>query len=379
MSKIKEEKEEKEESINLLGNFLKSNKEDHYNFEDDTDYKISSGSLQFDLQLGGGFGPGLHRFTGMNEGGKTSEALEVMKNFLITNRNSKGVYIKAEGRLSPEMRKRSGIRFVFKAEDWLDGTCFVFESNIYETCVDLMRKLIVENKEKVKYCFALDSVDGLLPRNDIDKGFEDSAKIAGGAVIAGAFMKKMSIALAKRGHMAIFISQVRADIKLDPYSKAPVRQTTATGGNALLHFANWIIEFEPRFNKDIILQNPSVKKMDAQTNPPIGHFAQVTIKKSPNEKTNTKVSYPIRYGRSGGNSIWIEKEVVDLLYAWEFVKKSGSWYKTTEEFKELLAENKLEFPDSLQGETNVFKTIEDDARLSAFLVSYFKNAIGELS
>ena len=29
--------------------------------------------------------------------------------------------------------------------------------------------------------------------------------------------------------MAIFISQVRADIKLDPYTKAPVRQTTATG------------------------------------------------------------------------------------------------------------------------------------------------------
>lgn len=379
MSKTKAKQEDKEESINLLGNFLKTNKEDHYNFEDDTDYKISSGSLQFDLQLGGGFGPGLHRFTGMNEGGKTSEALEVMKNFLITNRNSKGVYIKAEGRLSPEMRKRSGIRFVFKAEDWLDGTCFVFESNIYETCVDLMRKLIVENKEKVKYCFVLDSVDGLMPKNDIDKGFEDSAKIAGGAVIAGAFMKKMSIALAKRGHMAIFISQVRADIKLDPYSKAPVRQTTATGGNALLHFANWIIEFEPRFNKDIILQNPSIKKMDAQTNPSIGHFAQVTVKKSPNEKTNAKISYPIRYGRSGGNSIWIEKEVVDLLYAWEFVKKSGSWYKTTEEFKELLAENKLEFPESLQGETNVFKTIEDDARLSAFLVSYFKNAIGELS
>jgi len=379
MSKTKAKQENKGESINLLGNFLKTNKEDHYNFEDDTDYKISSGSLQFDLQLGGGFGPGLHRFTGMNEGGKTSEALEVMKNFLITNRNSKGVYIKAEGRLSPEMRERSGIRFVFKAEDWLDGTCFVFESNIYETCVDLMRKLIVENEEKVKYCFTLDSVDGLVTKNDIDKGFEDSAKIAGGAVIAGAFMKKMSIALAKRGHMAIFISQVRADIKLDPYSKAPVRQTTATGGNALLHFANWIIEFEPRFNKDIILQNPSVKKMDAQTNPSIGHFAQVTVKKSTNEKTNTKISYPIRYGRSGGNSIWIEKEVVDLLYAWEFVKKSGSWYKTTEEFKELLAENNLEFPDSLQGEPNVFKTIEDDARLSAFLVSYFKNAIGELS
>ena len=57
----------------LLGNFLKSNKSDHYNFEKECDYKVSSGSLQFDLCMNGGFGPGLHRFTGVNEGGKTSD------------------------------------------------------------------------------------------------------------------------------------------------------------------------------------------------------------------------------------------------------------------------------------------------------------------
>ena len=62
--------------------YLNDHKNDHYNFEEEIDYKVSSGSLQFDLQLGGGFGPGLHRFVGMNEGGKTSESLEVMRNFL---------------------------------------------------------------------------------------------------------------------------------------------------------------------------------------------------------------------------------------------------------------------------------------------------------
>ena len=65
-----------------LKSFLKENEEHHYNYEDDIDYKISSGSLTVDFQLEGGFGPGLHRFTGMNEGGKTSEALEVMRNFM---------------------------------------------------------------------------------------------------------------------------------------------------------------------------------------------------------------------------------------------------------------------------------------------------------
>jgi RecA/RadA recombinase len=249
-------------SSEVLSTFLKNNKEDHYNFEDDFEYKVSSGSLQLDIQLGGGFGPGLHRFCGINEGGKTSAALEVMKNFLLTVPNAKGFYIKAEGRLSNEMKERSGVPFTIKAEDWNVGTCFVFESNIYETVVDAMRNLVANNEEGIKYYFLLDAVDGLITKGDLDKTFEDSNKVAGGAVIAANFMKRMSIALAKRGHMAVFVSQVRADIKLDPYTKAPIRQTSATGGNALLHFANWILEFEPRFNGDLILQDANNKKID---------------------------------------------------------------------------------------------------------------------
>ena len=119
--------------------------------------------------------------------------------------------------------------------------------------------------------------------------------------------------------------------------------------------------------------------MDSQKNPAIGHFASVTVKKSPNEKTNTRIIYPIRYGRSDGTSIWIEKEIVDLLFAWEFLVKKGSWIKATEEFLEIMAENKLEFPEKIQGENNVFKAIESSEELSDFLVDYFKKAIGELT
>ena len=161
MSK-KAKEEQKEDGISsksILGDFLKSNKEDHYNFEESVNYKVSTGSLNLDMQTGGGLGPGLHRFVGFTEGGKTSASLEVMRNFLNTVPNSKGFYIKAEGRLSPEMQKRSGVKFVFDASEWEDGTCFVFESNIYETVVDAMRKLVVNNDEKNKYMFIVDSVD----------------------------------------------------------------------------------------------------------------------------------------------------------------------------------------------------------------------------
>ena len=82
----------KEEAVESSGpsasdrllSFLKDNKEDHYNFEDEVYYKVSTGSLNLDIATSGGLCPGLHRFIGMNEGGKTSEALEVTKNFLKT-------------------------------------------------------------------------------------------------------------------------------------------------------------------------------------------------------------------------------------------------------------------------------------------------------
>jgi len=358
----------------ILGNFLKSNKSDHYNFEEEFDYKVSSGSLQFDLCMNGGFGPGLHRFTGLTEGGKTSEALEVMNNFLTSMEKPRGLYIKAEGRLSKEVRERSGVKFVWSADEWVDGTCFVLETNIYETAMTCIKQLIDDEKNKQKYCFILDSVDGLIAKNDASKGFDEFAKIAAGASIASTWCKQTSIALGKRGHMAIFISQVRSEMR-DQYSKEPPRQSVATGGYALQHYANTVIQFQPRYKSDLILQNPSIKTIDEKKNPIVGHFAKVLICKSPNEKSNISLTYPVRYNRSGGNSIWIEKEIVDLLYAWEFVEKKGAWIKPTEDFKELLKENKLEFPDQIQGDNNLFKVLDEDGKLCNFLSVYFKQQI----
>jgi len=361
------------EANEMLKSFLKENKEHHYNYEETIDYKVSSGSLNVDFELGGGFGPGLHRFVGMNEGGKTSEALEVMKNFLVMP-NTRGLYIKAEGRLSPEMQERSGVDFCIKEDDWSDGNCFVFESNIYETVLDLMRALVGDNKNKTKYCFILDSLDGLIMKEDLKKDFQDAHKVAGGALLGAKFMQKMSIALAKRGHMAIFISQVRADIKLDPYTKAPIRQTSATGGNALLHFANYIIEFEARHKKDLILENPT-QPIDKDKNKILGHHAKITVKKSPNEKSNYTLQYPIRYGRTQGNSVWIEKELIDMLYGWEYIHKRGAWITADESFIELLKENDLEFPEKIQGEAKLGALFEENKKLSKFLTSYFKKIV----
>jgi RecA/RadA recombinase len=302
-----------------------------------------------------------------------------MKNFLETLPQGKGLYVKSEGRLTPEMIARCGVPFVYDTKDWKVGTCFVLDTNIYEFVANTMRSLIQSNPEKNLYCFVVDSVDGLIPKNDVGKSFEEAQKVAGGPVIASVLMKEISIPLAKRGHMAIFTSQVRANIQISQYSTAPIRQTTATGGNALLHFTNWILEYEPRFKADWILKNPSDKTVDPDKNPLIGHWAKVTIKKSPNEKTNMTFSYPIRYGQVNGKSIWIEKELVDMLLAWEMVEKNGAWYKFSEEFKQLSEDNEITLEqNTFQGESKLFEFLESNEKLKKFLIKYFQDLVNEI-
>jgi len=352
-----------------LISFLKENKEDHYNFEEEIYYKVSTGSLNLDIITGGGLSPGLHRFLGMNEGGKTSEALEVVKNFLGSIKDSRALLFKAEGRLSKEIQERSGVKFITNPENWEDGTCFVFESNIFETVSELMKDLIQNNDENKRYIFVLDSVDGLMTKSDSQKSLTEATKVAGGAVISSMLMKKISLALSKRGHMAIFISQVRSDIKLDPYAaNKDIRQTSATGGNALLHFANWILEFEPRYNKDLILEKPN-EKYDPIKNKIIGHNVKILIKKSTNESTNSKVQYPIKYGKKEGSSIWKEYEVIDQILSWEFALAKGAWVTFSDEIIDELKNNNLELKKQHQGIDNLRLYLEENPKI----VDYFYN------
>ena len=41
--------------------YLENNKGDHYNFEEERSYAVSSGSLLLDIEMGGGIGPGIIR------------------------------------------------------------------------------------------------------------------------------------------------------------------------------------------------------------------------------------------------------------------------------------------------------------------------------
>lgn len=368
----KEENEEKKSKFTdqeMLERFLTSNTEDHYNFTEEKYFKISSGSLLLDSVLDGGFTPGLHRFVGFNSGGKTSEACTVLRNFLRDVKGSKGIFFAAEGRLNPDIKKRSGMKFVYTAKEWDVGTVFVYESNIYESVATLIENLI-SSDDGVQYGIIVDSVDGLSLKADLDKPYSDAAKVAGGPVIASVLMKRVSIPLSKKGHLAIFISQVRSEIVLDQYAPKAVRQITGTGGNALLHYANVILEFLPRYKGDVIIDNE--KEAPSTSNPPRGHWAKVIVKKSSNDKNNYKVEYPIKYDGSK-SGVWKEKEIIDSMLQWGDLEKSGSWFNFSEE----LIETGIVGGDKIQGLEKVYEYITKDPILVEKLYAYVSSNIAK--
>lgn len=368
MSKIKEVN-----TTDQIAKFLgdKDNKKYHYNFHESEDYKISSGSLNLDIALGGGLPSGAHRFTGINEGGKTSCAMAFARNFQ-KHFGKKGmvIYIKSEGRFSTEMIERSGI-------DTDPKKFFVFDCNIFEKVFELVRELVFNNEDDKKYMFIIDSVDALCRVGDIDKPFAESEQVAGGALITSVFLKKMVLPITKMGHTLILTSQVRVEVATNPYASRGGPKVKQAGGNAIKHYANFILEFQERYNSDLIFKNPTASKLEDKGEP-IGHYCKIKFRKSVNEKTGSTATYPIKYGQKEGKSIWRAREILDMLYLFNLIEKRGAWISISEELISELSNKKIEINEKFQGEQRLIDFIEDNESLSDFLYEDFKKLTNAL-
>jgi len=351
-----------------LDSILKQkDKKDHvYNFVKEVDYRVSSGSLKLDIEMEGGLGPGLARFSGGTESGKTSCALTFAKNHQETVENGFVVYFKAEGRLSKKMLERHGLN---------PEKLYVVETNVYEVVIDTMRELVNNNPEETKYFFIIDSVDGCIRKEDLDKGTQEAVKVAGGALLTSEFLKRMTLKLGKLGHVCILIHQNRSKIQLNQYEKKdPNNITQSSGGNAGLHYSDWIFEFMDKNTESCRIRGPKSESTDADPKGEIiGHFCRINFKKSPNEKTNKTVSYPVRYGTKGGNTVWVEYEILQVLQQFGFLNKSGAWFKFDEDALEQLKKAGIkDVKNQFQGEANALAYLSERKDLVDYYYEHFK-------
>ena len=358
----------------IAASMLKANESDHLNFEEEVYYKVSTGSFLFDKFLGGGIPTGLHRFGGEGaEVGKTSCALQCMKNHLESPEyDGRGVYFKAEGRLSPEMKERTGINFVWDANKWERGTCLVIESNVFEFILNFVSQLIKNNPLNVRYFMVLDSMDTVGLRKDLEKEVEGDAKVAGVPKLFKQYCQKMANALGKLGHIFIITAQKSATININPYAPDEKRQMEASGGNSLAHQSSIVAYFLSRIKDDLILENPDAKP-DIFKNKIVGHRCRLTLKKTVNEKTGLTVFYYVKYGRSGGKSVWIEREIAEILIGTGLIGKKGAWFNFQDDFLKELNEKGFDIPESIQGMEKVYKIFEDRPELVEYVKEKFKN------
>jgi RecA/RadA recombinase len=344
----------------------------HFNFDDPVHYKVSTGSLLFDMATNGGFGPGIIRFIGQYAGGKTSECLELAKNFQKEVPNPFILYVNAEGRVSKEMLDRSGV-------DYKDETKFkILQTQTLHVVFDTLKKCMIDNdsypkEEQRRFLFIIDSMDALSPAGDQAKGAMESHRVAGGATVTSHFLKTMGLMINLKGHMCVCISQRRSTINADQYKKPDFKNHSASGGHALDHHADWIFEFEGRYKKDRILQNPTAT-FDDDKNPAVGHMCKLRIIKSPVEKYDIPIQYPVRYGTNGTGTIWVSKEIADVMIKSGWVNQSGAWIKVSEEVIESCEENGIEIPEKFQGQNALFKYLEENDDFRNYAYVRFRDA-----
>ncbi len=366
-------------SQQLLGQFLKDHKDEHFAFIQPKHVRISTGSLLLDSLVSVRSG-GVVRLVGKGaELGKTSEAFVLADNYMKTMPKAKTIYFKAEARLTPEIIARSGLKFVFTAEEWVEGTVFVFPVNIFEIFAGNLELIVPAMYEAGEHiCVILDSMDGLMLRADREKDLwkekADNVKVAGVPKLTKELFRRLGLMITHYDVLMLMTGQYSASIQLDQYADKTPRQAESSGGNAVAHQSDYVFEYQARWPGDQILEDPN-EKPDAQKNKSLGVYATLMIKKSATDVSGTKIKIPIRKGRKGC-AIWVEREIGDMMLGWGQLEKAGSWLKMSPELiKEVAADTSITLPEKIQGINKLYALLEEHPGVTEFLRQKFLKLI----
>ena len=180
---------------------------------------FSSGSLAFDLALGGGFPKGrIIEIYGPESSGKTTLALHAIAE--IQKQGGQAAFIDAEHALDPSYARKIGV----KTDDLLISQPDNGEQAL-EICETLVRSGAVD-------LIVVDSVAALVPQAEIDGDMGD-AQMGLQARLMSQAMRKLTGIISKTKATVIFINQIR--MKIGVMFGNP---ETTTGGNALKFYAS---------------------------------------------------------------------------------------------------------------------------------------------
>ena len=180
---------------------------------------LKSGSLSFDLALGGGYPKGrIIEIYGPESSGKTTLALHAIAE--IQKTGGQAAFIDAEHALDPAYAKRIGVdidNLLISQPDNGEQALEICETLVRSNAVDLI---------------VVDSVAALVPQAEIDGDMGD-AQMGLQARLMSQAMRKLTAIISKSKATVIFINQIR--MKIGVMFGNP---ETTTGGNALKFYAS---------------------------------------------------------------------------------------------------------------------------------------------
>ena len=375
-AKVKEEQKRKS-SKSILKAFMDEHEDAHYNRIKPNETIISSGSLGLDSLITVRSGSFVRLGGKGSQLGKTSQCLVFAENYMKVMPNSKTIFFKAEARLTPEIQAASGLKFVTDEDEWDTGTVFVMAANEFEITASCLETIIPEMHELGEHlCVIIDSLDGLILRDDKRKDLwngTENVKVAGVPALTKILFRRLALSVVHFDVLMLITGQYTADIKLDPYSKAPPRQTDGSGGSAINHQSDITLSYQPRFGSDYIYEKPK-EKPDPIKNKRLGVYATVEIKKSSTNTTGERVRIPIKDGRKGC-AIWVEKEIVDIMVGFEMITRNGAWYSFSEAIIAEAKHDGLEIKPQFQGMEPLYKYVEEEKPVFDWLFKKVKDLI----
>lgn len=240
-------------------------------------------------------------FVGLPQSGKTSTALDVIRNYQ-KKYDRYVVYLDAENTLDKEWGSTLGV-------DWGRVILIQPESEYGEQLLDMLLDYIRSDKVGL---VVLDSVPFIIPKAVQEKGLDEKS-YGGNSALIKSFCDKVIPLLHKHECTFIMLNQLRENIG-NPYKpyKIPC-------GTALAHASSQILWF----TKGSLLDEKENEVSGNYANPS-GNLVSVKMEKNKVTKNDRRLgTYTLNY-YSGVNEI---KDILDVGILLGVIVQSGAWFK----------------------------------------------------
>ena len=318
---------------------LGTESDDEYNLE-----RVTSGSINLDLALGGGIPEGrIIEYYGKESVGKTTMALIAMKEFQKAFPDKYVSFIDIEHALQKDLPVDLG----------LDMTKLTLTKDLTgEETFDLIEALAMSD---LYSCICVDSVAALLPVSEQENNMDQQSMGLQARLITKG-LRKITPILDAHKVTVIFLNQLRDQIGGFSAYGTP---TNTTGGKGLKFFCSVRVEFK----KGEPIKDPITKD-------DIGHIINARCVKNKTALPNKVASFALMYGSGIDKTI----ELTDYLILVNLLSKGGAWFSFKDEEGNVLKDNNgndLKF----QGKDKVTEYLRNNEDFYNFLVEDLENGV----